>query len=235
MRRIIVINSKGGCGKTTIATNLAGYYANRNGRAALVDHDPQGSSVAWLSRRDGDQPPIHGVSAFTDTNTAVTRSFRMRVPSDTENVILDTPASMKPMELMEILRGTSAILVPILPSTIDRHVTFDFMEQLLRMARQSAPTAPIGLIANRVRANTLSFRNLKEELAARGLPLVAQLRDTQNYVTAAERGVSIHELEVRGIDTDKEQWQAIERWLEPAHHPFSEIPHPAVERLQAAV
>ena len=158
----------------------------------------------------------------------------MRVPPEVENVILDTPASLKPMELMEILRGTSAILVPILPSTIDRHVTFDFMEQLQRMARHSAPTAPIGLIANRVRANTLSFRNLKEELHARGLHLVAQLRDTQNYVTAAERGSSIHELEVRGIHTDKEQWAAIEEWLDPAHQPLSVAPQAVVERLRAA-
>ena len=214
MRKYVVINSKGGCGKTTIATNLASYYAANGYRTALLDYDPQDSAVRWLEHRSGDCPAIHGVAAAHPPTGNVTRSFHLRVPADTERVILDTPASLKRMDLIDILRGVTAIVVPVLPSTIDSHVTASFIENLTAMTRSHAPDAPIAVVANRVRRNTRAWQSLLTFFESIDMTPVAALRDTQNYVTAAEQGIGIHEMDGRQTRTDRQQWEALIAWLE---------------------
>lgn len=230
MKRLLILNSKGGCGKTTIATNLAGLYAASGTSTTLFDYDPQGSSQRWLDLRPDHFPNIHGVFAATTTQGAVTRSYALRVPSDTERIIVDTPASMKRLEMMEMLRQASAVVVPVLPSGIDCHVTLDFLKQLSDLCRQMGLNLPIGIVANRVRINTRSFKKLKESLEDLDVPMVAFLRESQNYVYAAEAGCAITEMKEPVFKKDNLQWSILINWLETGRIP-STIPPSNTELL----
>lgn len=214
MKRLLILNSKGGCGKTTIATNLAGLYAASGKSTTLFDYDPQGSSQRWLELRPDHYPSIHGVFAAKTAQGGVTRSFALRVPSDTQRIIVDTPASMKRLEMMEMLRTATAIVVPVLPSGIDCHVTLDFLKQLTDLCRQMGLDLPLGIVANRVRLNTRSFKRLKETLDDLNVPLIAFLRESQNYVFAAESGCAINELKQPAYKRDNQQWSILINWLE---------------------
>ena len=211
--KIVILNRKGGCGKTTLATNLAGYYASRGELAAVYDYDLQESAMRWLGRRPDDLAPIHGVAAAHPTAPGSTRAYQFRVPPETCCIIVDTPASLRPMELIDILRGASAILVPVLPSSIDLYVTEAFIQDLRKMARLHAPGAGIAAVANRVRRNTRSYQFLTGVLEELGLPPVASLRDTQYYISAAESGVSIHEMSGHLTRKDQEDWVPLVEWL----------------------
>ena len=219
MKRLLILNSKGGCGKTTIATNLAGYYASSGTPTALIDNDPQGSSKQWLDLRPDGLSAIHGVFAGKPTPGGVTRSFALRVPAETKRVIIDTPASLKRLEMMDLLRSASAVIVPLLPSAIDRHVTLDFLRELSALTRQMSLQIPMGIVANRVRLNTVSFKRLQMMLEASEIPLVAYLRDTQSYVHAAEEGCSVSELKPPVEKKELLQWTALVYWLESGRIP----------------
>lgn len=219
MKRLLILNSKGGCGKTTIAINLAGYYASSGTPTALLDYDPQGSSKRWLELRPERFSNIHGVFAGKPTQGGMTRSFALRVPAETRRIVIDTPASMKRLEMMDMLKSASAVIVPLLPSAIDRHVTLDFLNELLTLCRQMAIDIPMGIVANRVRLNTRSFRQLKEILEHVEIPLVAYLRDTQSYVHAAEEGCAMVELKDPNLKKEMLQWTALIYWLETGRLP----------------
>lgn len=234
MQRILIINSKGGCGKTTIATNLAGIFAYSGVSTALFDYDPQGSSKHWLELRPKEMSPIHGVFAGKPTQGAVTRSYAQRIPPETERIIIDTPASMKHLEIMDMMRNASAIIVPMLPSSIDRYVTMDFISEINTLRRQASSNVPIGIVANRVRMNTLSYRNLKLTLNELNIPLAASFRDTQNYVRAAEEGVSIAELKLRDADSDLKQWWALINWLSTGQTDLTAMPDSLGKPVQQA-
>ena len=120
MQKIVLLNPKGGSGKTTIATNLASYYAVAGLRPTLMDMDAQGSTTRWLSKRAKGQPTIHGIAGF-ERNSRVTRSFATRLPVDTERLVVDTAAAVEPQKLPDLTRNATAILVPVLPSDIDIH------------------------------------------------------------------------------------------------------------------
>lgn len=214
MKRLLILNSKGGCGKTTIATNLAGFYAASGTSTTLFDYDPQGSSQRWLELRGDHFPNIHGVFAAKTAHSGVTRSFALRVPADTQRIIVDTPASMKRLEMMEMLRTATAVVVPVLPSGIDYHVMLDFLKQLSDLCRQMGLDLPIGIVANRVRLNTQSFKKLKESLEALDVPLVAFLRESQRYVYAAEAGCAVAEMKEPVYKKDNLQWSILINWLE---------------------
>jgi chromosome partitioning protein len=143
----------------------------------------------------------------------------MRVPHETRRVIIDTPASMKRLEMSDQLRSASAVIVPLLPSAIDRHVTLDFLDNLSTLCRQMSLEIPLGIVANRVRINTRSFRQLNETLEHSEIPLVAYLRDSQSYVRAAEEGCSVTELKPRVQKQELLQWTALVYWLESGRIP----------------
>lgn len=213
VRRILVVNAKGGCGKTTLATNLAGYYAFSGRQVVLQDHDPQGSCTQWLSQRDESAPSVFGIAAYRSAH-GMTRSYQMRMPLETERVVIDAPAGVHGQALIELVRQVDTILIPVLPSPIDIHAASHFIKDLLLVAKVRARAIRLGVVANRVRKNTLVYQSLERFLRSLDIPLVAQLRDTQNYVRAAEHGAGIHELKVRHIERDKEQWDSLLHWLE---------------------
>jgi chromosome partitioning protein len=213
MLRIVVLNPKGGSGKTTIATNLASYYAARSMKVTLIDYDPQASSTRWLRKRQSNQPAIHGIAAF-ERNNRTTRSFQMRIPLETDRVVIDTSAALGAQDLPEITRGADAILVPVLPSDIDIHACSKIIADLLLVAKIRRQDNRIGVIANRVKRQTLMYQSLIRFLSTLRIPIVATFRDSQNYIRAAELGVGIHEMKPYLVREDVEQWDSLMHWLE---------------------
>jgi len=216
LRRILVINAKGGCGKTTIATNLTSYNARQGLRTVLVDHDPQGSSLQWLSQRSKELKEIYGISVHRAVVSGVTRSFLLRIPVGTERVIMDAPAGAHGHQLIELIRDVDTILIPVLPSPIDIHAASRFIQDLLLVAKVRARNIRIGVVANRVRENTRVYQSLERFLNSLNIPFVARLRDTQNYVRAAEAGIGIHDIRRLGAHQDQRHWEALIHWLEHA-------------------
>lgn len=213
LHKIVVLNPKGGCGKSTLTVNLAGYLASRGNSAAIMDFDPQGSSMRWLNSRPGNTPSIHGIAAFNLSSTA-TRSWQLRVPPDVRYLVVDSPGSIPAESLAELTSGAHAILIPVLPSEIDVHAASQLFRDLLLVAKVSRRMGRVGVVANRVRENTLAYRKLMRFLNSLSIPVVGVLRDSQNYVQSAERGLSIHEMPPAKIERDAERWQPIFDWLE---------------------
>jgi len=212
MQRIIILNPKGGSGKTTIATNLAALYAVSGRYPTLMDLDPQGSSTRWLAKRNSRNAPIHGIAAF-ERSAAVTRSWQLRVPGECDAVIVDTPAAVDAQRLPDITRGADAILVPVMPSDIDIHAAAKCIADLLLVAKVRRSEGRLGIIANRVRSNTLISQSLLRFLDSLDIPLVATLRDTQNYIHATQAGSGICELPERQVRKDLEDWRKLDDWL----------------------
>ncbi len=213
VKRIIVLNPKGGSGKTTIATNLAANFAVAGHHPALMDLDPQGSSMRWLKKRARDRAAVHGIAGF-ERSVTVTRSWQLRVPSDCSPLIIDTPAALDPQTLPEMTRGADAVLVPVMPSDIDIHAAARCIADLLLVAKIKRSDERIGIVANRVRSNTLVSHSLMRFLHSLDIPLIATLRDTQNYVRCAEAGVGIHELPRWQVRQDLEAWEELMQWLD---------------------
>ena len=212
-RKIVVLNPKGGSGKTTVAINLAAYYAASGHLPVLMDYDQQGSSTRWLRKRSAEQPTIHGIAAF-EKNTRVTRSFLLRTPAGADRIIVDTPAALEPHELSDLVRGAHSILVPVLPSDIDIHACSRCISDLLLVAKVKRSEDRIGVIANRVRRNTVAFSTLMRFLTTLGIPCITTLRDSQNYLRAAELGHGIHEMKAYLVREDLESWAPLIDWLE---------------------
>ncbi len=215
MNRIVVLNPKGGSGKTTIATNLASYFASQQQKPVLMDFDPQGSSLRWVRKRQPQLPPIHAVNAF-DIDPRTTRTFQLRVPDFSTHVIVDTPAAVEPRELPDLTREARKIIVPVLPSDIDIHACSRCIRDLLLVAKIRRDDNRIGVVANRIRRNTRAYQSLIRFLQTLGIPIVATLRDSQNYLRAAELGLGIHEMKTYVAGTDIEEWRPLLQWLEPA-------------------
>jgi chromosome partitioning protein len=212
MQRIIILNPKGGSGKTTIATNLAARFASTGQQPVLMDLDPQGSSTRWLKKRQDELPQIHGIAAF-ERSSAVTRSWQLRIPQDCGAVIVDTPAALDPQRIPEVTRGADAILVPVMPSDIDIHAAAKCIADLLLVGKVRRSQGRLGIIANRVRSNTLISKALIRFLKSLDIPLVATFRDTQNYVRSAQTGAGIFEMPAWQVAKDLEDWNALASWL----------------------
>ena len=206
MRHIMVMNAKGGCGKSTLATNLASYYADAGYAVALADYDPQRSSLDWLDRRPENRAEITGIAGFEDGLKHVPRSADM--------VIIDAPARSHGKELTDLVRHAETIIVPVLPSTIDMQATDRFIKELKAVGKVERKQAKIGVVANRVREYTLIFDELDEYLTKLRVPYVATLREAQNYVRAYTRGLGIYELPEYLAWPDWEQWESLVEWVD---------------------
>jgi len=212
MQKIVVLNPKGGSGKTTIATNLASYFAVEKLRPTLMDMDAQGSSSHWLSKRTHEQPLIHGIAAY-ERNTGLTRSFATRLPLDTQRLVVDTPAAVEPQKLPDITRNATAVLVPVLPSDIDIHAAAKCISNLLLIAKLRRDEQRIAVIANRVKKQTLIYKSLMKFLENLQIPVIATLRDSQVYIRSAETGLGVFEMKPNGVREDLEQWLPLVGWL----------------------
>ncbi len=212
VRRIVVLNPKGGSGKTTLAVNTAGYFAHRGYQTVLMDRDPQGSSTRWLRKRKPGQPPIHGIATF-EKDSRTTRSWQLRIPEGTERLVIDTPAAVPAQDLPALVQDADKIIVPVLPSDIDLHACSRCIADLLLVAKIKREDNRIGVVANRVRKNTLMYQSLMRFLDQLRIPIVATIRDSQNYVRSAELGMSVHEMKSYVVRDDVAQWETLLAWL----------------------
>jgi chromosome partitioning protein len=213
LNTIVVLNPKGGCGKTTLVTNLASYYAARGPVPAVMDCDPQGSTMRWIEKRSPDQPAIHGIAAYKKTMQA-TRSWQLRVPIETTSLIVDSPAGLSHDNLREITRDASSILVPVLPSSIDIHAASRCIADLLLVAKIDRRDRKLAVVANRTRQNTRSFEKLMRFLDSLGIPIIGVLRDSQNFVRAAEEGIGVCEMQLHRVRKEMEQLDRVVAWLD---------------------
>mgnify|MGYP003674634160 FL=1 len=205
MRHIMVLNAKGGCGKSTLATNIAAYFANEGASVALADYDPQRSSLDWLERRPEDRPQIHAVAGFEDG--------LKHAPRSADILVIDAPARSHGAELTDLVKHAETIVVPVLPSTIDMQATARFLDELMEVSKVSRKKVKIATVANRVRDNTLIWDELDEYLEETRVPYIAALREAQNYIRAYSRGLSIFELPEYLAWPDQEEWEPLTAWL----------------------
>lgn len=221
MRKILILNSKGGCGKSTIATNLAAYFAYQGHSTSLLDYDKQGSSMNWLNSRPEQKPKIHGIAAKKN-RTDVTLSWQLRLPSKADFVVLDAPAGVSGFVLGDYVRRVDAIIIPVLPSPIDIHATTGFIKELLLVGRARAMDTKIAVVANRVKdhgddqANNKSdmYQQLQLFLNSLKLPFLGKLSASPEYVRATEQGLGVHELTDPRCPEICAQWAPIIEWLE---------------------
>lgn len=214
LQRILVTNAKGGCGKTTITTNIASHYASQGKNVRLFDHDTQGSSLAWIGRRTDSLSEIYGVDASKNSDHRLTRSWQLRVPPETDIAIVDSPAGTDIAELLTLFQQNDSVLIPVLPSPIDIHATAHFIKALLTTGGVRKKMIRLAVVANRVRKNTLMYHSLERFLFSLNIPFITSLRDTQLYARAIELGTGVQEIPTSRNKIDKEQWAPIFRWLE---------------------
>jgi len=205
MRHVMVLNTKGGCGKSTLATNIAVFFAREGQQVCIADYDPQQSSLDWLAQRPADLPVIKGVRAFEE-------GVR-NVPRSTDILVIDAPARVHGTELNELVRRAETIVVPVLPSSIDMKASQHFMTELLEIGKVSRRQARLALVANRVREHTLIYEELDQYLSKLKVPYLGCLREAQNYVRAYARGMGVLELPEYLASPDWKQWEPIGEWL----------------------
>jgi chromosome partitioning protein len=178
-----------------------------------MDCDPQGSTMAWLDRRPDGVPPVHGIAAFKKSMQA-TRSWQLRVPEGIDNLIVDSPASINHDDLRELSGDATSIIVPVMPSPMDIHAASRCIADLLLVAKVDRRDRKLAVVANRTRKNTKSFKRLMRFLDSLGIPIIAVLRDTQNFVHSAENGIGVHEMQPSLVRPDVEQLEKIVTWLD---------------------
>lgn len=213
-RRILVINGKGGCGKTTIATNLAVTYARMGCSVALVDNDPQASSTYWSEVRGAELPAVKLVAAHRRTPMYQTQTFQHRLPS-CDRIIVDGHSNARDRDLEALLKQADVVLVPLLPSSIDIRAGSRFIANLLtHRAFRNAPR-PVGVIANRVQPNTETHAKLEHFLRCLDVPAVATFRDSPVYTQAVELGQGVVDmLDSRAARKETPAWRNLARWID---------------------
>lgn len=213
LQKIVVMNPKGGCGKTTLATNLASYYALKGPLPTLLDCDRQGFSMLWLEKRPPDRPPIHGIAAYKIT-TNTTRSWHLRIPNESTRLIIDTPAALENSQIHDLIYDASNIIIPILPSPIDIRHAARFIADLMLESQIECGNRRLAIVANRTRANTRSLRQLMRFLTSLKVPLIAIFRNSQNFVQAAGLGLGIYEMPYHKARREIHDMSRVIAWLE---------------------
>lgn len=214
-RRILVINGKGGCGKTTIATNLAVAYASNDHVVALMDNDPQASSTYWAQQRDPALPPIHLIPAHRRSGMYETRAFQNRMPPNVDRVIVDGHSNARDRDLELLLKQADVVLVPLQPSSIDIQAGSRFITELVTHRAFRVAPRPLGVIANRVQPNTETHAKLQHFLACLDVPTVATFRDSPVYMDAAEHGKGVVDMiDSRAARKETPAWWELMRWID---------------------
>lgn len=202
MRHVLVANSKGGCGKTTLATNLAGYLASTGKRVLLTDLDRQQSSSQWLQRRPADVPTIDA------------QATKGKQKSEPDWIVTDSPAGLRDKKLEDAVKAADCIIVPIQPSAFDIGAAQDFLSVLHEEKTIRKNKTFVALVGSRVNSRTHSAVALATFMEQTGFPVLAYLRNSQVYVTAAEQGISIFDMRPSLVAQDVEQWAALLAWIE---------------------
>lgn len=205
---ILVANPKGGVGKSTLSTNIAGYFARQGHQVMLGDTDRQQSSRAWLALRHESLPHI---SAWELDDGATARP-----PKGTTHIVLDTPAGLHGEKLKELLKIADRVLVPLQPSMFDILATREFLTELAERRSVREGKAEIAIVGMRVDARTRAAEQLERYVETLGLPVLGMLRDTQNYVQMAAHGLTIWDAAPSRVEKDVEQWQPLLVWLNSA-------------------
>ncbi|CAN5343665.1 ParA family protein [soil metagenome] len=201
---VVIANPKGGVGKSTLATNVAGWYARGGHTVMLGDLDRQQSSLGWLALRPQSAPLIKPWDI--DDGKA-------KAPAGTTHMVLDTPAGLHGDALKNALKSADHVLVPLQPSIFDILATKDFLTELADKKVVREGKASVGIVGMRVDARTRSAEQLQRFVETLGLPVLGMLRDTQNYVHLAAHGLTIFDVAPSRVERDLEQWQPLTQWL----------------------
>lgn len=218
MRTILVINSKGGSGKTTLTTNLASYYASKKVKTTIMDFDPQGSSLQWLRLRPNHVEKIHGANGVPPKNAAI-RSVQTWYPVDTETMIIDAPAGAKGLLLQDLVRKANFIVIPVAPSPIDIHATADFIKELFLFGGARNSKAKIAVVANRVHSSSSVYESLERFLTSLKLPFLTTISDSHNYLHAVGSGLGVFEMDEAITSAERKELIPIVMWLD------GQVPH----------
>lgn len=211
LHKIVVLNPKGGCGKTTLATNLASAYAQNDVLPILVDLDPQGYCIRWLEKRSTDLPEVYGIQV----DAADKPEDRLpAIPPDANLVIMDLPAAIPHAKLHAYTYVADSVLLPIVPSEIDVHSATRFIAELLLDVQLDRREQKLAIVVNRAKARTRSYQMLLQFLSSLKIPMIATLRDSQNYVHASAHGLGVCEMSQYLAKEDAEQIRAITRWVD---------------------
>ncbi|TAK84251.1 MAG: ParA family protein [Betaproteobacteria bacterium] len=213
MNTTLIVNPKGGSGKTTVAINLASYFAATRAATTIMDYDPQGSSLNWLALRAPQAPPIRGANATRQKGTRL-RSMAMYVPPETEQLIIDAPAACCGVALQEMLERAKCIVIPLVPSAIDIHATGRFIKEVLLTAKMRSRNVPVAIVANKVRRSMPAYRPLEHFLESLELELTARLIDSDVYVKAAETGLGLFEMDLALSVAERKQFMPLAEWVE---------------------
>ena len=201
---VVIANPKGGVGKSTLATNVAGYYASKGLAVMLGDADRQQSSRLWLGLRPPAARPISTWEMSAD--------LIAKPPKGTTHVVIDTPAGLSGWRLNDVMKLATKVIVPLQPSVFDIFATRAFLDELAR--NKNADHLQVGLVGMRVDARTIAADHLHEFVDALGLPVLGYVRDTQNYVHLAARGLTVFDVAPSRVDKDLAQWEPICKWLD---------------------
>jgi chromosome partitioning protein len=201
---VVVANPKGGVGKSTLSTQIAGYFASRGHAVMLGDADRQQSSRLWLSLRPPAARPISTWDVGDDQLA--------KPPKGTTHVVLDTPAGLHGKRLKEVLKLADKVIVPLQPSVFDIFATRAFLDELAASAH--AAKTQIGIVGMRVDERTRAADQLHTFVNSLGLPVVGFVRDTQNYIQLPARGLTIFDVAPSRMERDLAQWESISRWLD---------------------
>ncbi len=207
MLSVLVANSKGGCGKSTIATQLAAAFAGSGLNTTLADADRQHSSLEWTRKRPGDLAPVHGTDWARDIG---------KVPKSTARLIIDAPAALRPKQAEELVKMADLIVLPVLPSPYDEAATTHFIDKLDAIKPIRKNKKAVALVGNRMRARTRAASRLDTYLVCQGHRVVTRLRDSALYAETAATGRSLFDLKSKRAQMVREDWISLLRFIENA-------------------
>ena len=213
MNTTLVVNAKGGVGKTTVTTNLASYFASRGVATTIADFDPQGSSLNWLKQRPTTLGKITGAD-LSQRHGIGLATARREIPRDTRALILDAPAGPSRLLLQDLMGRCQTILIPVAPSAIDVHATANFIKELLLVGQVRLRNIRVAVVANRVRSTRPVFEPLERFVASLEMTFVSRVSDSEVYVDAADAGLGVFDLPLEKAAAEQREFLPIARWVE---------------------